>query len=1499
MLDLDEDPTPGDPERVRQLARELHDFADDVADALRQIKGMAGEDAILRWAGKTAKAFQDEFDEVPKNLKKLQRSYDMAGDALAAYWPKLERAQSLADKALARGREARNDLTAASGRLDSANSWVERATEKAEKYDEAEGKEKPDDSEVRAAARNATDAKSAQSSAQRAVDNAEGGLEAAKKMAADAKKMREDAASEAKDKLEDASDAGIQNRKWWEKAVDWVKDNWDTIVNVCKVIVAVLGIVVMIIGGPLALVVLAAALVVLADTLYKYMNGEASLWDVAFAALDCIPGMKGLTTLGGLAKLAKGGMKAMKGLKAMKAGLLGLAKRGRTMIDDAVQGATTRLKNIVSKFTDPVDLATGQMYLPQTDVELPGLLPLAFTRRLGSTYRCGWWFGPTWASTIDQRLEIDDQGVVFVTEDGRLLAYPHPARTDVEVQPDQGPRWPLTRLETGGFAITDTVTGHTRCFTSPDAHGLAAIEQISDRNGHTITFAYDDEGTPTDIRHSGGYHLKFSTNTGRDRITALSLANAADDGTDVVVKRFSYDTDGNLAQDINSSGLPLAFTYDHRLRVTSWTDRNGHRYDYTYDAQDRCTAEGGEAGHLALTLDYDGTDPAWPDHTITTLTTADGTTRFVINDNCQIVAEIDPLGHVTRTEYDEHHNLIAESNPLGHSTAYEYGAAGRPERVTWPDGASARFVYDELELLTRAELPGGVEWRWEYDERGNCLTSVDPTGWATRYTYDQNGLLTSVTEPDGTTTDVRCTPAGLPAQLTDPLGRTTRYRYDAFGRIHAQTDPLGATTRVWWSVEGELLCWSAPEGSEYTWAYDGEGNCVRHTDASGATSRYTYTHFDLLATRTGPDGAEHTYEYDTQRRVTSVTNPLGQTWTYTYDPAGRLVEETDFDGRRMAYSYDATGALVRRENAVGQRVEFEYDALRQLTAKRSAGAVSTYEYGPAGELVRAAGAGGRVEWERDALDRIVTETVDGRTTTFAYDAAGRPVRRTTPAGHDSRYHYDPAGNLTSLTMVTGPALAVTHDPLGQVLSRTLGSLTLEQTWDPAGRLNGRQILAHGRTTRARSYYYRPGGALTAVEDRAHGRTDYELDASERVTAVHGPGWQETYAYDALGNQVAATWPERHADAVATGERTYAPALVTAGGTRYEYDRVGRVTARVRKRLSRKPDVWRYEWDAEDRLTAVTTPDGTLWRYLYDPLGRRTAKLRMAADGTTAVEETRFTWHETTLIEQTTLGPELPHPVTLTWEYDGGTPVIQAERLTDPAAQEVVDSRFFAIVTDLVGTPTELVDEQGAVAWHSRSTLWGRTAWAADSTAHTPLRFPGQYDDPESGLHYNVLRYYDPGIARYLTPDPLGLAPGPNPAAYVDNPHVWTDPLGLAPYGKPVRMTLNKLQLKGPEYKLTDVERDFVKKLLERRGNLQVYRTDQKAGMGDFAIVDMSDATKKVGWIVDHKMGGGALPGHQLRNAAQAAADLGLAKFDLAAGDTAKLLEVLSKPRRAW
>ena len=74
VLDLEKDPTPGDPDRVRHLAKTLHDFAEDVAGALRSVKVMAGEDAVLAWAGKSAEAFQDEFSGVPKQLTKPKTS---------------------------------------------------------------------------------------------------------------------------------------------------------------------------------------------------------------------------------------------------------------------------------------------------------------------------------------------------------------------------------------------------------------------------------------------------------------------------------------------------------------------------------------------------------------------------------------------------------------------------------------------------------------------------------------------------------------------------------------------------------------------------------------------------------------------------------------------------------------------------------------------------------------------------------------------------------------------------------------------------------------------------------------------------------------------------------------------------------------------------------------------------------------------------------------------------------------------------------------------------------------------------------------------------------------------------------------------------------------------------------------------------------------------------------------------------------------------------------
>ncbi|WP_330306595.1 MULTISPECIES: putative T7SS-secreted protein [unclassified Streptomyces] len=337
ILDLDHDPTPGDPQRVRKLSGSLHDFADDVSHVLRDIKGMANEDAVLKWAGKTADAFTAEFEDVPGKLKKLKKSYNLAGDALASYWPDLEDAQEKADKALRDGRKAHGELSTAQTALTGANDWVRTATEKADSYDPDKNKSKdvpkPDEAEVRRATRNAQHAKAQQTTAQKNVDDAQDALNAAKKLAAHAKGLREDAARRTVKKLHEASDAGIHNRHWWEEAVDWVTDHWDEIVTVCKWVVTIVGIIVMIVGGPLGWLVFAAALVVLADTIRKMANGQAGWGDLLFAVLDCIPATKGFTSLAKLGKLWKaGGLRSLGSafMKGIGGGLLKKAMQLRS-----------------------------------------------------------------------------------------------------------------------------------------------------------------------------------------------------------------------------------------------------------------------------------------------------------------------------------------------------------------------------------------------------------------------------------------------------------------------------------------------------------------------------------------------------------------------------------------------------------------------------------------------------------------------------------------------------------------------------------------------------------------------------------------------------------------------------------------------------------------------------------------------------------------------------------------------------------------------------------------------------------------------------------------------------------------------------------------------------------------------------------------------------------------------------------------------------------------
>jgi RHS repeat-associated protein len=123
---------------------------------------------------------------------------------------------------------------------------------------------------------------------------------------------------------------------------------------------------------------------------------------------------------------------------------------------------------------------------------------------------------------------------------------------------------------------------------------------------------------------------------------------------------------------------------------------------------------------------------------------------------------------------------------------------------------------------------------------------------------------------------------------------------------------------------------------------------------------------------------------------------------------------------------------------------------------------------------------------------------------------------------------------------------------------------------------------------------------------------------------------------------------------------------------------------------------------------------------------------------------------------------------------------ESEQVAEPFGKDEI--AFYQC--DHLGTPQELTDCEGKVAWSAQYKAWGQAKEVISEAAHkagmlNPIRFQGQYLDDETGLHYNRYRYYDPHAGRFVSKDPIGLLGGDHPYWYAANPLEWVDPLGLA------------------------------------------------------------------------------------------------------------------------
>jgi RHS repeat-associated protein len=649
--------------------------------------------------------------------------------------------------------------------------------------------------------------------------------------------------------------------------------------------------------------------------------------------------------------------------------------------------------------------------------------------------------------------------------------------------------------------------------------------------------------------------------------------------------------------------------------------------------------------------------------------------------------------------------------------------------------------YDANGNVGKIKNPINVETQYTYDERNRIKTITNLSTTAqTQYFYDARGNLSYVILPEGNRVDFAYNLANKLTEIRDTLGNKIQYQYDVEGnRTREETkDPQGTLKRYLdftYDAYKHLKKIINPDTNYTEYTYDGRGNRIAAKDPKNYTTTFTYDPLSRIKVMTQPlqPSIVTLYGYDTQDNQTSVTDPKGNITQYYNDDFGRKNQTTSPDAGTTKYQYDGAGNLTQKVDAKGTIVNYNYDALNRITAIQFPSGPDqniTFSY----DSVAVTNGIGRLTGRVDASGSY----------TFYYDAQGNLSREGKTIGsnlYTTQYTYNKNNFLTSITYPTGRTITYTPNQVGRIsqVSTTLGG-------QPKTLVSAIDYLPFGGI---KALIY--GNALSLSQG---------YDNQYRISSiVVGSILNLTYGYDPSGNInsiLDAINPPGGQALEVPGAYTYQQGtnkLTRIVGTPpidYGYDTNGNITT---------VNIWTYVYDLSNQLIRVLSGSNQVAEYTFNGAGQRIKKV---AGGTTKIFHYDPWGH---LIAETNQSGQMRA------EY-----IYLGDQLL---AMIKPGEAAYYFHNDHLGTPQVLTDGNGNIAWKAAYTPFGE-AVVSIATVENPFRFPGQYYDQETGLHYNYFRYYNPQTGRYIDPDPIGLEGGINLFAYVaNNPLNKIDPLGLA------------------------------------------------------------------------------------------------------------------------
>jgi RHS repeat-associated protein len=589
--------------------------------------------------------------------------------------------------------------------------------------------------------------------------------------------------------------------------------------------------------------------------------------------------------------------------------------------------------------------------------------------------------------------------------------------------------------------------------------------------------------------------------------------------------------------------------------------------------------------------------------------------------------------------------------------------------------------------------------------------------------------------------------------------RKVQYAYDILGnctheKVYSDANTVAETVTLY-NTESQPILLIDPLGHQTKILYHYSDHLLKETiDPIGRSTKERYDPLKRLTERQifSPEGnlLSHTqYQYDgrghqilQQEEILFTSNgnwnSLGNYRINTkYDSMGEKVQETEQDTKTTTYTYQY-GRLHTIQQPSGVILTHTYDPLGRLQELLSSDGTIHYRYTydlnnnliQAKDLIH----GSQILRSYDALNRVIQDTQSSCVCSFTYDSLDR-VKEMTFLDGKVVYDYSPTA-LLSASRYKNDQLLYTYQQQpnwrGRPYQATLPNGTsIAYSWDKKGQCTQIESPWFGQIL-----HYNSMGNVTKMlirDTQGNYESGFLYDYLNRL--VHEVDTIVcSYSYDSLNNRRTLNGTNSTID--------HLNQVTNDGATHYHYDLNGRRIAKGN---------FSYSYDALGRLTAYSGENFHL-TFLYDPLGRCIAR-------STPTSTTQYMYQLDTEIGA----------------IEGG--VLKEFRLIHGKGTLTIelDGEVYSPIRNHRGDIWQLQNRAGDVVANYRYTAFG--GFDHTEKVHSPWLFSGQRFD--NGLYRFDKRFYDPSVGRWIAPDPLGFADGPNLFAYVNNnPLIYIDPYGL-------------------------------------------------------------------------------------------------------------------------